>query len=154
MVDGADTHRLDLLTVLRLLAEEAPLESYEELLLRAGQECSAAERLRLEQAVRLAYVIHASQDRHRQREDALAELVDTASDMIRPYGPDELLYVITRRVKRIVNADLACIGLREDDGSLCTAAGCARRCSRDRRAGDGPASPSTSRGCSTSTSPR
>ncbi|WP_216365135.1 hypothetical protein [Streptomyces spongiicola] len=118
MVDGADTHRLDLLTVLRLLAEEAPLESYEELLLRAGQECSAAERLRLEQAVRLAYVIHASQDRHRQREDALAELVDTASDMIRPYGPDELLYVITRRVKRIVNADLACIGLREDDGSL------------------------------------
>ncbi|MEU1136012.1 helix-turn-helix domain-containing protein [Streptomyces sp. NPDC005885] len=104
--------------MLRLLAEEAPLESYEELLLRAGQECSAAEWLRLEQAVRLAYVIHASQDRRRQREDALAELVDTARDMTQPHDLGELLYVITRRVKRIVNADLACIGLLDDDGSL------------------------------------
>ena len=118
MVDEADIHRPDLLTVLRLLAEEAPLESYEELLLRAGQECSAVERLRLEQAVRLAYVIHASQDRRRQREDGLADLVDTARDMTQPHDLGELLHVITRRVKRIVNADLACIGLREDDGTL------------------------------------
>ncbi|MFE2046603.1 helix-turn-helix domain-containing protein [Streptomyces sp. NPDC059477] len=118
MVDAADIHGLDLLTVLRLLAEEAPLESYEELLLRAGQECSADERLRLEQAVRLAYVIHAAQDRRRQREDGLAELIDTARDMTRPHDLGELLYIITRRVKRIVNADLAWIGLCEDDGSL------------------------------------
>ncbi|GAA2418350.1 GAF domain-containing protein [Streptomyces glaucosporus] len=118
MMDRADVDRLDLLTVLRLLAEEAPLESYEELLLRADRECSAAERTRLEQAVRLAYVVRASQDRRRQREDALAELVDTARAMARSHDLGELLHVITRRVRRIVNADLACIGLREDDGSL------------------------------------
>jgi hypothetical protein len=118
MVDEADRHGLHLLTVLRLLAEEAPQESYEELLLRAGQECSEAERLHLEQAVRLAYVIHASQDRRRQREDALSELVDAASDMTQPRGLDEVLCVITRRVKRIINADLACIALREDDGGM------------------------------------
>ncbi|WP_217561342.1 helix-turn-helix domain-containing protein [Streptomyces sp. GbtcB6] len=118
MEDEADIHRLDLLTVLRLLAEEAPVESYEELLLRAGQECSEAERLRLEQAVRLAYVIHASQGRRRQREDGLAELVDTARDMTQPHDLGELLHVITRRVKRIISADVACICLREEDGTL------------------------------------
>ncbi|GHE01099.1 helix-turn-helix domain-containing protein [Streptomyces alanosinicus] len=118
MADEADTHGLGLLTVLRLLAEEAPLDSYEELLLRAGQECTAAERLRLEQAVRLAYVIHASQGRRRQREDALAELVDTARDMTHPHDLNELLSVITRRLRRIINADLAYICLREDEDHL------------------------------------
>jgi GAF domain-containing protein len=118
MVGEADIPRLDLLTVLRLLADEAPLERYEELLLRAGRECSATERLRLEQAVRLAHVIHASQDRRRQREEALALLVDTARDITQPHELGELLCVITRRVKRIINADLAWIGLCEDDGTL------------------------------------
>jgi GAF domain-containing protein/sugar diacid utilization regulator len=118
MEDEADRDCLDLLTVLRFLAEEAPLESYEELLLRAGRECSAAERLRLEQAVRLAYVINASQGRRRQREGALAELVDTARDMTQPHDLGELLNVITRRLRRIVDADLAYICLREEDDTL------------------------------------
>ncbi|MGY1456335.1 helix-turn-helix domain-containing protein [Streptomyces sp. SS8] len=118
MEDEADTDRLDLLTVLRFLAEEAPLESYEELLLRADRECSTAERLRLEQAVRLAYVVNVSQGRRRQREDALAELVDTARDMTQPHDLGELLNVITRRLRRIVNADLAYICLSEEDDAL------------------------------------
>lgn len=118
MADEADKHGLDALTVLRLLAEETPLEQYEELLRRASQESSAADLARLEQAVRLAYVIQATQGRHRQREDGLAELVDTARDMTQPHDLGELLYVIARRVRRIINADLACIGLSDEDGGL------------------------------------
>ncbi|WP_243436464.1 helix-turn-helix domain-containing protein [Streptomyces sp. FH025] len=107
-----------MLTVLRLLAEEAPLESYEELLRRASQERSEAERLRLEQAVRLAYVINAFQGRRRQREDALAELVDTARDMTQQNDLGELLKVITRCLRRIINTDFACICLRDEDDEL------------------------------------
>lgn len=49
MGDEVGTRCPDLLTVLQLLVEEAPLESYEELLRRADREGSTAERLRLEQ---------------------------------------------------------------------------------------------------------
>ncbi|PAZ15865.1 transcriptional regulator [Streptomyces sp. SA15] len=118
MTDAVDTDRPDPLTVLRLLAEEVPSHRFEELLLRADQTCSAHERDRLEQAVRLAHVIHASQHRRRQREDGLAELVDTARDMTHPHDLGELMRVISRRVKRIIKADMACIGLPEDDGTL------------------------------------
>ncbi|MCW5253306.1 MULTISPECIES: helix-turn-helix domain-containing protein [unclassified Streptomyces] len=104
--------------MLRLLAEEAPLESFEELLLRAGQECTPADQLRLEKAVRLAYGIHNAQERRRQREEALADLVDTARDLTQLHDLGELLHIITRRVKRIINADLACFGLLNEDGSL------------------------------------
>ncbi|MCZ0208612.1 helix-turn-helix domain-containing protein [Streptomyces achromogenes] len=118
MTDAADRDRPDPLTVLRLLAEEVPSHRFEELLLRAERTCPPEERDRLEQAVRLAHVVHAAQHRRRQREDGLAELVDTARDMTQPRDLGELMRVISRRVKRITKADMACIGLYEDDGTL------------------------------------
>ncbi|MDT0409583.1 MULTISPECIES: helix-turn-helix domain-containing protein [Streptomyces] len=108
----------DPLSVLQLLVEEAPLEAYEALLRQLGPESGDAERQRLNQAVRFAYLVNAHQGRRRQRESGLAELVETARDITQPHGMTELLNVITRRLRRIINADLAYICLHDEDGNL------------------------------------
>ncbi|MFD6802829.1 helix-turn-helix domain-containing protein [Streptomyces cyaneofuscatus] len=119
MTTNARTGGADLLTVLELLAEEAPPSRFEELLQGARRAGEAPDDIaRLERAVSLARGVHALQGRRRQREDGLADLVDTARDLTFPYELDSLLRVITRRVKRLLNFDMTCVALTDADGTL------------------------------------
>ncbi|MFE4860272.1 helix-turn-helix domain-containing protein [Streptomyces sp. NPDC056670] len=119
MTDEPGTTETDLLTILELLAEEAPQGRLEELLQRARRAGQPPQSLaRLERAVSLAGRIHVSQGRSRQREDSLADLVDTARDLTFPHGLDALLRVVTRRVRRLLNFDLTCVALLDGQGAM------------------------------------
>ncbi|MFD8080442.1 helix-turn-helix domain-containing protein [Kitasatospora sp. NPDC059722] len=103
------------LAILELLAAEAPLGRFHELLYRAaepgGEGMPPGRRAELERAVRLGLRIHASLDQRRQREAATAALVDMIHDMTAPYDPDTLLKVITSRTRRLLGFDMAYISL-------------------------------------------
>jgi uncharacterized protein YigA (DUF484 family) len=106
-----------LLSVLELLAQDAPSGHFEDVLQLARQQGIPEERFsRLEQAVRLALEIRASTERRRRRETALATLVDTAQDMAFHRDLDSLLNVVTSHARRLLDFDMAYVSLRRPDG--------------------------------------
>ncbi len=115
------------MSVLELLATGAPTARFEELLDTARrEEASDATLAELDQAARLASRVRALIGHAQQREAGLAALVDTAHDLTLVHGMDALLHEIARRARRLLNFDMAYIGLRDTDdesaGSLIRAA--------------------------------
>lgn len=107
------------MAVLELLSEQAPAGRFDELLQRARRDRVPDQDLvRLERAVHLARGVQAWQGQRRQREDALADLVDTARDLTSPHDVESLLRVVTRRVKRLLNFDMTAIAVLDQEGSL------------------------------------
>lgn len=72
----------------------------------------------LEQARHLAHTIRAQTGRREQHETGLVALVDTAHDLTLSYDLDDLLKVITRRARQLLDFDMAYISVRERDGTL------------------------------------
>ncbi|MEU3313794.1 helix-turn-helix domain-containing protein [Streptomyces sp. NPDC048387] len=124
---GEDSHTDDALRVLELLAGEAPVRAYDQLLTRArararagagAQDAGAAPDLeRLERARALALEVNALFDRRSRREAELAALVDAARDLTRPGSLDATLRLITRRARLMTTMDLAAAVLLDEDGS-------------------------------------
>ncbi|NEE32656.1 transcriptional regulator, partial [Streptomyces sp. SID7982] len=94
--DGSlDGHAL---SMLELLAQEAPVERFEEPVRRAAAGGAPADALaRLGEARDHALSVRQLFGRRQQREAGLSALVDTARDLTLPYNLDALLKVITRR---------------------------------------------------------
>ncbi|MEU5215891.1 helix-turn-helix domain-containing protein [Streptomyces sp. NPDC020807] len=110
---GADA----LLTVLELLARQAPAAQYEAYLDEARAAGLSGEGLdRLERAVKLADGIRSGHEDAARREDGLAALADTARDLTFSYDLGSLLRVIARRARRLLGLDLAFVTLRVPDG--------------------------------------
>ncbi|MER5792322.1 helix-turn-helix domain-containing protein [Streptomyces sp. NPDC001980] len=106
----------DAMSVLELLAEGAPAARFEELLRTARDEELSDEALaELDQAVRLASSVQARVSHAQQREAGLAALVDAAHDLTLVHGMDALLHETARRARRLLNVDMAYIGLRNAD---------------------------------------
>ncbi|UKY53516.1 helix-turn-helix domain-containing protein [Streptomyces inhibens] len=104
----------EILTILELLAAEAPPTEIEDLLRRtrsAGLDAAALPHL--ERAERLAFKVHALFARRQQREAELSALVDTARDLTLPYDLDELLRTITRRTRTLLGLDMSYISFRD-----------------------------------------
>ncbi|MGW2206685.1 helix-turn-helix domain-containing protein [Streptomyces sp. NPDC001774] len=113
------SHDSGLMAVLELLAEQAPSGRFDEVLQRVRRDGATDQELaRLERAVQLARRVQAWQGQRRQREDGLADLVDTARDLTSPHDVESLLQVVTRRVKRLLNFDMTSIALLEPEGDL------------------------------------
>ncbi|MFF5763357.1 helix-turn-helix domain-containing protein [Streptomyces tanashiensis] len=111
---GADA----LLTVLELLARQAPPARFDSLVDEARRTGLTGEELdRLERAVKLAGEIHTGRARDARREAGLTTLTDTARDLTLSYDLDSLLRVITRRARRLLGADLAYVTLRGPHGA-------------------------------------
>ncbi|MEV7276050.1 helix-turn-helix domain-containing protein [Streptomyces sp. NPDC093111] len=107
----------DALTVLELLARQAPPGRFAELLDQARVAGLPESELgALERAVHLATGVSCSLARREQREEGLAALLDTTRDLTLPYDLDGLLRVVTRRAKRVLGLDLACVTLRGPHG--------------------------------------
>ncbi|MFI5528748.1 helix-turn-helix domain-containing protein [Kitasatospora sp. NPDC051853] len=106
-------------TVLELLAQEAPPEHLDEVVRAARRAGVPTDELeRLEQARQLALRVHSMVGRRRQREAGLSTLVDTARDLTMPYDLDELLKVITRRARLLLNLDMSYISLHDPAGGF------------------------------------
>ncbi|WDV52380.1 helix-turn-helix domain-containing protein [Streptomyces coeruleorubidus] len=112
----------DVMSVLELLAEGAPAARFEELLRAARHDGASDGTLaELDQAVRLASRVQALIGHAQQREAGLAALVDTAHDLTLVHGMEALLHEIARRARRLLNFDMAYIGLRDGgDGRPCS----------------------------------
>ncbi|MFI6417857.1 helix-turn-helix domain-containing protein [Streptomyces sp. NPDC050842] len=111
---GADA----LLTVLELLAGQAPAARYDALLDEARLAGLSGEELeRLERAVKLADQVRSGSEDAARREAGLAALTDTARDLTFSYDLDSLLRVITRRARRLLGLDMAFVTLRGQHGS-------------------------------------
>ncbi|MEU6168974.1 helix-turn-helix domain-containing protein [Streptomyces tanashiensis] len=111
---GADA----LLTVLELLARQAPPARFDSLVDEARRTGLTGEELdRLERAVKLAGEVHTGRARDARREAGLTTLTDTARDLTLSYDLDSLLRVITRRARRLLGADLAYVTLRGPHGA-------------------------------------
>ncbi|MFF7145308.1 helix-turn-helix domain-containing protein [Streptomyces nodosus] len=103
------------MSVLELLAAGAPAARFEELLRPAREEASDDTLAELDRAVRLASRVQALIGHAQQREAGLAALVDTSHDLTLVHGMDALLHEIARRARRLLNFDMAYIGLRDAD---------------------------------------
>ncbi|MFE5710798.1 helix-turn-helix domain-containing protein [Streptomyces sp. NPDC056501] len=107
-----------LLTVLELLAGQAPAARFEELLDEARLAGLSGEELdRLERAVKLADQVRSGREDDARREAGLAALTDTARDLTFSYDLDSLLRVVTRRARRLLGLDMAFVTLRGQHGS-------------------------------------
>ncbi|GGZ29638.1 GAF domain-containing protein [Streptomyces nitrosporeus] len=103
-----------MLSVLELLAAEAPLTDIEDLLRQARKDAGETGAARyLERAGDMAAGIHALFSRRQQRESELSALVDTARDLILPYDLDALLATITRRTRTLLGLDMSYISFRD-----------------------------------------
>ncbi|MEV0000124.1 GAF domain-containing protein [Streptomyces sp. NPDC050848] len=112
-------HDTGLMAVLELLAEQAPAGRFDALLQGARRDGTPGQDLvRLERAVHLARGVQAWQGQRRQREDGLADLVDTARDLTSPHDVESLLHVATSRVKRLLNFDMTSIAVLDPEGNL------------------------------------
>ncbi|MFF6777660.1 helix-turn-helix domain-containing protein [Streptomyces sp. NPDC012637] len=108
---------VDALSVLELLAQQAPPERFAELLDHARATGLPPDELaRLERAVHLATGVGRSLARREQREAGLDALADTARDLTLPYDLDGLLRLVVRRARRLLDLDLACVTLRDASG--------------------------------------
>ncbi|WP_316763816.1 helix-turn-helix domain-containing protein [Streptomyces herbicida] len=116
MTGGLVSASPDVMSVLELLAEGAPAARFEELLRAARSKGASGDTLtELDQAVRLASRVQALISHAQQREAGLAALVDTAHDLTLVHGMEALLHEIARRARRLLNFDMAYIGLRDTD---------------------------------------
>ncbi|GLF92639.1 helix-turn-helix domain-containing protein [Streptomyces yaizuensis] len=98
----------DALTVLTLLAEEAPPARITALPAEARRGgAGEAELTVLEQATRLGLDVHAQRRERQQREAGLSALLDTARDLVVPHDLNGILKVITRRSRLLLGADMA-----------------------------------------------
>ncbi|MGW6742534.1 GAF domain-containing protein [Streptomyces sp. NPDC055025] len=105
------------LTVLGLLAQEAPPGRLAELLRTAARQGLPRERLaELEQAVGLALDVHTSLGQRRRREADLTALIDTTHDIASRDSLDALLNIVTNRTRRLLDFDMAYVSLRLPDG--------------------------------------
>lgn len=117
MTRGTGPDSPDVMSVLELLAAGAPAARFEELLRAVRYEdASDGNFAELDQAVRLASRVQALIGHAQQREAGLAALVDTAHDLTLVHGMDALLHEIARRARRLLNFDMAYIGLRDESG--------------------------------------
>ncbi|WP_441245158.1 helix-turn-helix domain-containing protein [Kitasatospora sp. McL0602] len=100
------------LTMLELLAQEAPADQFEDLV-RQGRSAGMAEGelARLVAAKDRSLDIRQLFGRRQQREAGLSALVDTARDLTLPYSLDSLLTVITRRARLLLGLDMSWVGL-------------------------------------------
>ncbi|MFE5298541.1 GAF domain-containing protein [Streptomyces sp. NPDC056632] len=107
----------DALAVLELLAQQAPQERFTELLDKArADDLPEERRAELERAVHLATGVGHALARREQRDAGLDALSDTARDLTLPYDLDGLLRVVVRRVKRLLDLDVAFLTLRDAHG--------------------------------------
>ncbi|BBB01901.1 hypothetical protein RVR_9530 [Actinacidiphila reveromycinica] len=104
------------LTVLRLLAQEAPPWHFEDLL-REAKRRRLTERQQggLRQAVRLALDVRASLERQRERQAATAALVTAAQEMAGS-GAD-VLSAVTRHARLLLHLDMTYATFQQEDGS-------------------------------------
>ncbi|WP_406007558.1 helix-turn-helix domain-containing protein [Streptomyces sp. NBC_00637] len=111
------------LAMLELLAREAPVEQFEELVRRAAEEgASEAELAGVVAAKNRSLEVRQLFARRQQREAGLSALVDTARDLTHPYNLDSLLAVITRRARLLMGLDMSWVSLPGDDGASCVRA--------------------------------
>ncbi|CAH9413492.1 helix-turn-helix domain-containing protein [Streptomyces globisporus] len=115
--DGSlDGHAL---SMLELLAQEAPVDRFEEPVRRAAAEGAPADALaRLGEARDHALSVRQLFGRRQQREAGLSALVDTARDLTLPYNLDALLKVITRRARLLLGLDMSWVSLHDSAGAL------------------------------------
>ncbi|MFG2503227.1 GAF domain-containing protein [Streptomyces sp. NPDC048441] len=109
----------DALTVLELLAVEAPEERFEALLEGTRRDGAGGPALeRLEEAKRLGITVHSQRARLRRRETGSSALVDAALDLIAPVDLDALMQTITRRARLLLSLDMSFIGTPDGDPSI------------------------------------
>ncbi|OCC08636.1 helix-turn-helix domain-containing protein [Streptomyces sp. PTY087I2] len=114
--DSLDGHAL---SMLELLAQEAPAERFEEPVRRAAADGVPADALaRLNEAKDHALSVRQLFGRRQQREAGLSALVDTARDLTLPYNLDALLKVITRRARLLLGLDMSWVSLHDSAGEL------------------------------------
>ncbi|MGA5701790.1 helix-turn-helix domain-containing protein [Peterkaempfera bronchialis] len=102
--------------VLELLASEAPVAQFEELVEGARRRCTSSEDLEtLQRLKQLGLSIRTQSKRRKQREAGLSALVDTARDLAMPYDLDTLLKVITRRARLLLGVDMSYISFPDDE---------------------------------------
>ncbi|MFG2893111.1 helix-turn-helix domain-containing protein [Streptomyces sp. NPDC048248] len=107
------------LTVLELLAQEAPPSAFDAVVHDARAAGLPADQLtHIERARELALSVQALFQHREQREAGLNALVETARDLTLPYTLTALLKVITQRARRLLHLDMSYISFpaeREGD---------------------------------------
>ncbi len=118
MALDAVSAQVSALAVLELLAREAPAAAYDELAATARTSgVTGTELTEVNKVLELGAAVRAQLGRRQQREAGLSALVDTARDLTLPYDLDDLLKVITRRARLLLNLDMAYISFHdEEDG--------------------------------------
>jgi GAF domain-containing protein len=106
------------LAMLDLLAREAPVEHFEELVREAAREGAGEDALASVTAAKnRSLEVRQLFARRQQREAGLSALVDTARDLTQPYNLDSLLTVITRRTRLLMGLDMSWVSMLAEDGS-------------------------------------
>ncbi|MEV3992518.1 helix-turn-helix domain-containing protein [Streptomyces sp. NPDC049837] len=120
-VESDDTGADDLtLAVVRLLAEEAPLHRFDELLHQSHQYGpSARDHDRLAQAVGMARGIRESAVHARRREAGTVALIDSATEFMAATDLDQLSRSIAVQARRLLGLDLAYITAPAGDAGWC-----------------------------------
>ncbi|MGW0362886.1 helix-turn-helix domain-containing protein [Streptomyces sp. NPDC002990] len=108
----------DISEMLELLAREAPVEEFEQIVRTARKSGVDHEELaRLTRAKDISLNIRGLFARRQQREAGLSALVDTARDLTLPYDLDTLLKVITRRTRLLLGLDMSWVSFHHfEDG--------------------------------------
>ncbi|MFJ4779874.1 helix-turn-helix domain-containing protein [Streptomyces sp. NPDC088762] len=113
-----ETHEphADIAEMLELLAREAPVEEFEDIVRKARKAGVLDEELaRLIRAKDISLNIRNLFARRQQREAGLSALVDTARDLTLPYNLDTLLKVITRRTRLLLGLDMSWVTFHDFD---------------------------------------
>ncbi|WP_367042015.1 GAF domain-containing protein [Streptomyces sp. Je 1-332] len=115
MRESSEPH--DLVELLRLLAENAPTDQFEDLVRRVRAADPDPVRLAaLERAHGLALQVHDAMATHHRRQIGLSTLVDTARELTLPFDLDGLLNVIARRARFLLNLDMSWVSIHDLDG--------------------------------------
>ncbi|MET9359781.1 helix-turn-helix domain-containing protein [Streptomyces sp. NPDC006632] len=117
MQDTSDTVAYDsLFHLLQLLADQAPVRSFDEPLARARAEGVEPSHVALlERARALALDVREGFARGRRREAGLSELVDLAKELALPHDLDALLGLVARRARLLLGLDTAWVSVRDPD---------------------------------------
>jgi GAF domain-containing protein len=105
------------ITLLALLAREAPTVEFERPLVEARAAGASYEAIdEIEHARAVALRVRALLDRRRRREAELTALFDTASDLAVLHDLESVLEAIVRRARTLLDADLAYLTLNDEAG--------------------------------------
>ncbi|WP_282790800.1 GAF domain-containing protein [Streptomyces sp. CC224B] len=116
MSDAASLHTYAL-SILELLAHEAPADEIENLLHAALDASPNPEQSAyLERASQLGLEVLALFSQRQKREADMAALIDTARDLTYPHDLDSLLRVIIRQARRLLGFDMTYIALQDENG--------------------------------------